>query len=91
MLHDINFKKNFYYVLEDNLAMKTDLILKKIKDNIDNFQFKELNIKNPFKRIFKSGEIWKKYLLTIHYISKNKKKDIIESTELRDYINRLYK
>lgn len=88
MLHDINFKKNFNYVLEDNLAIKTDLILKQIKDNIDNFQFKELNIKDPFKRKFKIGEIWKKYLLIIHYISKKKKKDIIESTELRDYMNR---
>ncbi len=88
MLHAINFEKNFNYILEDNLAKKTDLILKQIKDNIKNFQFKMLKIKSYFNREFNFGEIWKKYLLIIHYISIKKKKVLIDSTELRDCMNR---
>lgn len=88
MLHGINFKKNFNYILEDNLAKKTELIIKQIKDNINNFKFKKLKIQDQFIREFKTGEVWKKYLFIIYYFSKKKKKDIIESTELCNYMKR---
>ncbi|MFX0023405.1 MAG: hypothetical protein ACFE9S_13845 [Candidatus Hermodarchaeota archaeon] len=88
MLHDINFKKNYNHVLNDNLAKKTYFILKQINDNVNNFKFHKLTINNPFRREYKFGEIWKKYLLIIYYISRNKTKNIVETTELREFINR---
>jgi len=88
MQHNINFKKNYKYILNKNLVEKTNLILKQIRNNIDNFKLKSLSLKNPFRKKFGTGEIWKKYILIIHNILKENKRSVIGTTELSEYMNK---
>lgn len=67
-----------YEIIRDKAKLK----YKKIVSNINNFKFKNVEIKDPLKKQIEYGEGWKKYLNAIYEIIKEKNNLQFTSKEL---------
>ena len=88
MYHNINFKRNIDIILSKDKAREAKLIFEYISSNLKDFQFKKIEIRDPFQKKIKYGEIWKEYLANLFILANKKRTRIIISSELPEYLGK---
>lgn len=82
LIHATQFSNVIDEILDHNYVIKYKSLLKEILSNIDRFKLLRTDIEDPLRILFKQGEIWKKYILHIHFITINENVKEIKSKEL---------
>lgn len=87
LLHSTQFKEIVSSILGKKHSNVYHSVYSDLQKNIDNFEFKSINIKDPLDLLFKQGDAWKKYILHIYSIKSNEKTSLVLPFELKISLN----